>query len=133
VPPVQRPADGLDKQQAVAREALQLAVYSRGINAHLTLDRDGRAEARRLLIADQSLAVHRRVLACSQLHEMMHIARELCAARFASLRSGRVRIAGNQAWLDKYYTVNDDWSPTTGVSYWPSPATCSIRTMRAIA
>jgi 4-hydroxyphenylacetate 3-monooxygenase len=59
----------------------------------------------------QSLLYTGRVFACSQLHAMMHIARELCggqicvtpdAATFRDPEAGK--------WLEKYYTVNDDWT-----------------------
>jgi 4-hydroxyphenylacetate 3-monooxygenase len=102
---------GLDKQQAVQEKLAQLAVYREGINAHLTASI---ALAERspggLMMPNQSLLYTGRVLACSQLHEMMHIARELCggqicvtpdAAAFAS--------PDTKPWLDKYYSVNDDW------------------------
>jgi 4-hydroxyphenylacetate 3-monooxygenase len=102
---------GLDKQQAVQEKLSQLAVYREGINAHLTASI---ALAERspagLLMPNQSLLFSGRVLACSQLHEMMHIARELCG--------GQICVTPNQAsfespatkpWLDKYYSVNEDW------------------------
>lgn len=102
---------GLDKQQAVQEKLSQLAVYREGINAHLTASI---ALAERspggLMMPNQSLLYAGRVLACSQLHEMMHIARELCggqicvtpdAATFAS--------PDTKPWLDKYYTINDEW------------------------
>src|ERR1700730_13491101 len=102
---------GLDKQQAVQEKLSQLAVYREGINAHLTASI---AMAERspagLLMPNQSLLYTGRVLACSQLHEMMHIARELCGGQIcvtpdkASFDSPETK-----PWLDKYYTVNDDW------------------------
>src|ERR1700686_807771 len=102
---------GLDKQQAVQDKLSQLAVYREGINAHLTA---AVAMAERspagLLMPNQSLLYTGRVLACSQLHEMMHIARELCGGQIcvtpdkASFESPETK-----PWLDKYYTVNDDW------------------------
>jgi 4-hydroxyphenylacetate 3-monooxygenase len=59
---------------------------------------------------NQSLLYSGRVLACSQLHEMMHIARELCGGQIcvtpdrASFES-----PDTKPWLDKFYSVNDDW------------------------
>ncbi len=59
---------------------------------------------------EQSLLYTGRVLACSQLPAMMHIARELCggqicitpdAATFAADEPGR--------WLEKYYSINEQW------------------------
>ncbi len=74
---------GLDKQQAVQEKLAELAVYREGINAHLTA---AIALAEKspagLLMPNQSLLYTGRVLACSQLHHMMHIARELCGGLF---------------------------------------------------
>jgi 4-hydroxyphenylacetate 3-monooxygenase len=102
---------GLEKQQAVQEKLSTLAVYRETINAHLTA---AIATAERspagLLMPNQSLLYTGRVQACSRLHEMMHIARELCggqicvtpdAASFANPEIG--------GWLDKYYTINDNW------------------------
>ena len=73
---------GLDKQQAVQEKLAQLAVYREGINAHLTA---AIAVAEKspagLMMPNQSLLYTGRVLACSQLHHMMHIARELCGGQ----------------------------------------------------
>src|SRR5713101_3564422 len=102
---------GLEKQQAVQEKLSQLAIYREGINAHLTaaIALPERSPGG-LMMPNQSLLYTGRVLACSQLHEMMHIARELCG--------GQICVTPDQAafespetkpWLDKYYTVNDDW------------------------
>jgi len=102
---------GLDKQQAVQEKLAELAVYREGINAHLTAAIAlAETSPSGLLMPNQSLLYAGRVLACSQLHHMMHLARELCggqicvtpdAASFADPESG--------PWLQKYYTVNEDW------------------------
>ena len=102
---------GLEKQPAVQEKLSTLAVYREGINAHLTA---AIATAQKspggLLMPNQSLLYTGRVLACSQLHEMMHLTRELCggqvcitpdAAAFTDRDSG--------VWLDKYYSINDNW------------------------
>ena len=102
---------GLEKQPAVQEKLSALAVYREGINAHLTA---AIATAQKspggLLMPNQSLLYTGRVLACSQLHEMMHLTRELCggqvcitpdAAAFTDSDSG--------VWLDKYYSINDNW------------------------
>jgi 4-hydroxyphenylacetate 3-monooxygenase len=102
---------GLDKQQAVQEKLAQLAVYREGVNAHLTaaISLAQRSPAG-LLMPNQSLLYAGRVLACSQLHEMMHIARELCG--------GQICVTPDKAafehpetapWLSKYYTVNEHW------------------------
>lgn len=102
---------GLDKQQAVQEKLSQLAVYREGINAHLTA---AIALAERspggLLMPNQSLLYSGRVLACSQLHEMMHIARELCGGQICiTPDAAAFRDPESGPWLEKYYTVNEDW------------------------
>jgi 4-hydroxyphenylacetate 3-monooxygenase len=102
---------GLEKQQAVQEKLSELAVYREGINAHLTA---AIALAEKspggLLMPNQSLLYTGRVLACSQLHHMMHIARELCG--------GQICVTPDQAafespqtkpWLEKFYSVNESW------------------------
>jgi 4-hydroxyphenylacetate 3-monooxygenase len=102
---------GLDKQQAVQEKLAQLAVYREGINAHLTASI---ALAERspggLIMPNQSLLYTGRVLACSQLHNMMHIARELCGGQICvTADHAAFEAPETKPWLDKYYTVNDDW------------------------
>jgi 4-hydroxyphenylacetate 3-monooxygenase len=102
---------GLDKQQAVQEKLSELAVYREGINAHLTASI---ALAERspagLMMPNQSLLYTGRVLACSQLHEMMHIARELCGGQICVTPDKAAFEAAETApWLAKYYTVNEDW------------------------
>ena len=89
----------------------QLAVYREGINAHLTA---AMALAERspggLLMPNQSLLYRGRVLACSQLHEMMHIARELCGGQICvTPDKATFESPQTKPWLDKYYTINGDW------------------------
>ncbi|MDQ0469591.1 4-hydroxyphenylacetate 3-hydroxylase family protein [Labrys wisconsinensis] len=102
---------GLDKQQAVQEKLSQLAVYREGINAHLTA---AIALAERspggLMMPNQSLLYTGRVLACSQLHEMMHIARELCGGQICvTPDKAAFEAPETKPWLDKFYTVNEDW------------------------
>ncbi len=102
---------GLEKQQAVQEKLAALACYREGINAHLTAAiAEAETSPGGLLMPNQSLLYTGRVLACSQLPAMMHIARELCggqicitpdAATFRHPEIGR--------WMEKYYTVNEDW------------------------
>ncbi|HEV2158030.1 4-hydroxyphenylacetate 3-hydroxylase family protein [Bradyrhizobium sp.] len=102
---------GLEKQQAVQEKLSRLAIYREGINAHLTaaIALPERSPGG-LMMPNQSLLYTGRVLACSQLHEMMHIARELCG--------GQVCVTPDKAafddaetgpWLEKFYTVNENW------------------------
>ena len=102
---------GLEKQQAVQEKLSRLAIYREGINAHLTaaIALPERSPGG-LMMPNQSLLYTGRVLACSQLHEMMHVARELCG--------GQVCVTPDKAafddaetgpWLEKFYTVNENW------------------------
>jgi 4-hydroxyphenylacetate 3-monooxygenase len=102
---------GLDGQQAVQDKLAQLAVYREGINAHLTASIAlAEKSPAGLLMPNQSLLFTGRVHACSQLQEMMHIARELCGGQIcvtpdkASFDSPETK-----PWLDKYYSVNENW------------------------
>ena len=102
---------GLDKQQAVQEKLAQLAVYREGINAHLTA---AIALAERspggLMMPNQSLLYSGRVLACSQLHEIMHIARELCGGQICvTPDAAAFAHPDTKPWLDKFYSVNEDW------------------------
>jgi 4-hydroxyphenylacetate 3-monooxygenase len=88
-----------------------LACYREGINAHLIAAiATAETSPAGLLMPNQSLLYTGRVLACSQLHHMMHLARELCggqicvtpdAASFRNPESGK--------WLEKYYSINEGW------------------------
>jgi 4-hydroxyphenylacetate 3-monooxygenase len=102
---------GLDKQQAVQEKLAQLAVYREGINAHLTAAVALAEESPSgLLMPNQSLLLSGRVLACSQLHEMMHIARELCGGQICvTPDKATFDSPATKPWLDKYYSVNEDW------------------------
>src|SRR6202161_1604752 len=102
---------GLDKQQAVQEKLSHLAVYREGINAHLTAAITlAEKSPAGLLMPNQSLLYAGRVLACSQLHEMMHTARELCGGQIcvtpdkASFESPETK-----PWLAQEYSVNDHW------------------------
>lgn len=102
---------GLDKQQAVQEKLAQLAVYREGINAHLTASIAlGERSPAGLMMPNQSLLYSGRVLACSQLHEMMHIARELCGGQICvTPDAASFAHPDTKPWLDKYYSVNDNW------------------------
>lgn len=102
---------GLDKQQAVQEKLAELACYREGINAHLTA---AIATATKspggLLMPNQSLLMTGRVLACSQLNAKMHIARELCGGQICvTPDAAAFRDPETKPWLDKFYTVNEDW------------------------
>jgi len=102
---------GLDKQQAVQEKLSTLACYREGINAHLTA---AIATAERspggLMMPNQSLLYTGRVLACSQLHQMMHITRELCGGQICvTPDAASFRNPETGPWLEKFYTINDEW------------------------
>src|SRR6202049_3781380 len=102
---------GLDKQQAVQEKLAELAVYREGINAHLTASIAlAEKSPAGLLMPNQSLLYAGRVLACSQLHHLMHIARELCGGQICITPDKAAFTAPEtKPWLDKYYTVNAGW------------------------
>ncbi|MGI9305783.1 MAG: 4-hydroxyphenylacetate 3-hydroxylase family protein [Gammaproteobacteria bacterium] len=102
---------GLDNNPLVREKLATLACYREGIRAHLQA---AIALAEKspggLLMPNQSLLYAGRVLACSRLPAMMHIARELCGGQIC-LTPDRKSFAadGSGKWLKKYYTLNDDW------------------------
>src|ERR1700736_3495901 len=102
---------GLDKQQAGQEKLAELAVYREGINAHLTaaIALADKSPAG-LLMPNQSLLYTGRVLACSQLHHMMHIARELCGGQICiTPDKASFDAPETKPWMDKYYSINEDW------------------------
>lgn len=103
---------GLEKQQAVQEKLAQLAVYREGINAHLTAAiATAEQSPGGLLMPNQSLLMTGRVLATSQLHHMMHIARELCGGQICVTPDvGAFRNPETKPWLDKFYTLNENWN-----------------------
>ena len=102
---------GLEAQQAVQEKLATLACYREGINAHLTASIAlAETSPAGLSMPNQSLLYTGRVLACSQLHGMMHIARELCGGQICitpDKASFEHPVAG--PWLEKYYSVNEHW------------------------
>jgi 4-hydroxyphenylacetate 3-monooxygenase len=102
---------GLDKQQAVQEKLAELACYREGINAHLTASIAlAQKSPGGLLMPNQSLLFTGRVLASSQLHHMMHIARELCGGQICvTPDQAAFEAPATKPWLDKYYTVNEGW------------------------
>jgi 4-hydroxyphenylacetate 3-monooxygenase len=102
---------GLEHQQAVQEKLARLAVYREGINAHLTASIAlAKPSPSGLTMPDPSLLYTGRVLACSQLPEMMHIARELCGGQICVTPDKAAFDApGSGPWLKKYYTINDTW------------------------
>ncbi|MGH6719070.1 MAG: 4-hydroxyphenylacetate 3-hydroxylase C-terminal domain-containing protein, partial [Alphaproteobacteria bacterium] len=103
---------GLDKQQAVREKLAELACYREGINAHLTAAiATAQTSPNGLLMPNPSLLYTGRVLACSRLPAMMHLARELCGGQICVTPDKRAfDDPETGAWLTKYYSVNESWS-----------------------
>lgn len=102
---------GLENQPAVQEKLSTLAIWREGINAHLTA---AIALAERspagLLMPNQSLLYTGRVHALSKLAEMMHTARELMGGQTCVTPNvAAFEAAATKPWLDKFYTINDDW------------------------
>lgn len=100
---------GVKMHQGVREKLAELACYRESINAHLTAAIElAEISPGGLLMPNQALLYSGRVIACSQLPAMMHLARDLCggqlcvtpsAASFASPETG--------PWLQKYYQVGE--------------------------
>ena len=102
---------GLEHQQAVQEKLAQLACYREGIHAHLTaaIALPERSPGG-LMMPNQSLLYTGRVLAGSQLPQMMHLARELCGGQICvTPDKASFDSAETKPWLEKFYTINDDW------------------------
>jgi 4-hydroxyphenylacetate 3-monooxygenase len=102
---------GLEKQQAVQEKLARLAVWREGINAHLTAAITlGERSPAGLMMPNQSLLYTGRVAAISQLHEMMHIARELCGGQICVTPDAATFDAPEtKPWMDKFYSINETW------------------------
>src|ERR1700733_9860281 len=100
---------GVKMHQGVREKLAELACYREGINAHLTASIEmAEVSPGGLLMPNPALLYTGRVLACSQLPAMMHLARDLCggqlcvtpsAASFAEPETGR--------WLNKYLAIGE--------------------------
>jgi 4-hydroxyphenylacetate 3-monooxygenase len=103
---------GLEKQQAVQEKLAHLAVWREGIDAHLTAAiADAEESPGGLLMPNQGFLYTGRVLACSQLAQMMHTARDLIGGQVCVTPSAASFANPELApWLEKYYTINERWS-----------------------
>lgn len=103
---------GLEKQQAVQEKLAALACYREGINAHLTASIALAKESPGgLLMPDPSLLYTGRVLACTQLPQMMHLTRELCGGQICITPDvASFREPETAKWLEKYYSINENWA-----------------------
>ena len=98
---------GIKMHQAVREKLAELACYREGINAHLTAAVEmAEVSPGGLVMPNQALLYTGRVLACTQLPAMMHLARDLCGGQLCVLPSSAT-FADREAgpWLDKYLAV----------------------------
>jgi 4-hydroxyphenylacetate 3-monooxygenase len=102
---------GLQGRQPVQEKLAALACYREGINAHLTAAvAEAEVSPGGLLMPNQSLLFAGRVLACSQLPAMMHLARDLCGGQICVTPDvAAFRHPETAPWLEKYYTVDAEW------------------------
>lgn len=102
---------GLEKQQAVQEKLATLACYREGINAHLTAAiATAEPSPAGLLMPNQSLLFTGRVHACSQLHHMMHLARELCGGQICvTPDKACFEMPETKPWMEKFYSINESW------------------------
>jgi 4-hydroxyphenylacetate 3-monooxygenase len=102
---------GLDKMQAVREKLADLVCYREGINAHLTAAIAlAQPSPGGLLMPHQSILYAGRVHACSNLPQMMHIARELCGGQICVTPNfAAFDRDGSRQWLEKFYSLNANW------------------------
>ena len=98
---------GVKMHQGVREKLAELVVYREGINAHLTAAIElAEVSPGGLLMPNQSLLYTGRVLACSQLPAMMHLARDLCGGQLCVTPSAAsFEAEGSGEWLQKYYRI----------------------------
>jgi 4-hydroxyphenylacetate 3-monooxygenase len=102
---------GLQNQQAVQEKLAALACYRESIDAHLTAAvANAEPSPGGLLMPNQSLLYAGRVLALTQLPQMMHTARELCGGQICITPDAATFADPEVApWLTKFYSINDSW------------------------
>lgn len=102
---------GLDKMQSVREKLADLACYREGIRAHLAASIAlAEKSPGGLLMPNQSLLYAGRIHACSNLPQVMHIARELCGGQLCVTPNYSTFVSGEtKTWMDKFYTLNDNW------------------------
>lgn len=100
---------GVKMHQGVREKLAQLICYREGINAHLTASIElAEPSPGGLLMPNQALLYTGRVLACSQLPTMMHIARDLCGGQICVTPSAATFArSGPRELLEKYYRIGD--------------------------
>jgi 4-hydroxyphenylacetate 3-monooxygenase len=102
---------GLDKMQSVKEKLADMVAYREGIRAHLAASIAlAEKSPGGLLMPNQSLLYAGRIHACSNLPQIMHIARELCGGQLCvTPNAAAFTSAGTESWLKKFYTLNQNW------------------------
>ncbi len=102
---------GLERQQAVQEKLATLACWREGIDAHLTAAiAKGERSPAGLLMPNQAILYAGRVFAISQLHQMVHLTRELCGGQVCVTPDyACFRDPETGPWLEKYYSINERW------------------------
>ena len=102
---------GLDKMQSVREKLADLACYREGIRAHLAASIAlAEKSPGGLMMPNQSLLYAGRIHACSNLPQIMHIARELCGGQLCVTPNYSTFVSGEtRNWMDKFYSLNDNW------------------------
>ena len=100
---------GVKMHQGVREKLAELACYREGINAHLTAAIEmAEPSPGGLLMPNQALLYTGRVLACTQLPAMMHLARDLCGGQLCVTPSAATfQDPEAGPWLDKYLAIGD--------------------------
>jgi len=100
---------GVKAHQGVREKLAELACYREGIHAHLTAAIDlGEPSPGGLLMPNQALLYTGRVLACTQLPAMTHLARDLCGGQLCVTPSAATfQDPEAGPWLDKYLAVGE--------------------------
>jgi 4-hydroxyphenylacetate 3-monooxygenase len=100
---------GVKMHQGVREKIAKLVCYREGINAHLTAAIElAEPSPAGLLMPNQALLYTGRVLACSQLPEMLHIARDLCGGQISVMPDAATfahPVPGKH--LEKYFRIGD--------------------------
>jgi 4-hydroxyphenylacetate 3-monooxygenase len=100
---------GVKAHQGVREKLAELACYREGVHAHLTAAIElGEPSPGGLLMPNQALLYTGRVLACTQLPAMMHLARDLCGGQLCVTPSAATfQDPEAGPWLDKYLAVGE--------------------------
>lgn len=102
---------GLDKMQSVREKLADMVAYREGIRAHLAASIAlAETSPGGLLMPNQSLLYAGRIHACSNLPQVMHIARELCGGQLCVTPNvATFEASDTRPWMDKFYTLNQNW------------------------